>query len=44
MEIAIAVDPGSCVVHVQLQGEVDVEEKTEVATAIFQQYKVLQKS
>ncbi len=44
VEIAIAIEPGSCVIHVQLQGELDVEEKAEVAVAIFQQYKVVQKT
>jgi hypothetical protein len=41
VEVTMAVDPGSSVIFVQLQGELDVKEKAEVAIAIFQQYKVV---
>jgi hypothetical protein len=36
--VKIADDPGSSVVHVQMQSELVIEAKTEVAIAIFQQY------
>ncbi|KJH70683.1 hypothetical protein [Aliterella atlantica] len=35
IEVKIAADPGSCVIHVQLQSKPDVEEKAEVAITIF---------
>lgn len=40
IEVKVAADPGSCIIHVQLQSKPNVEEKAKVAIAIFQQYKV----
>ncbi len=39
--VKIAMDPGSSVVHVEMQSEPGVEEKAEVAMEIFQTYRVI---
>lgn len=40
VEVEVAADNGSCVVHVRLHSELHVEEKAEVAISIFQNYTV----